>query len=322
MNIAGEDSSYYRNYLRKALDTVAIETQNPTQADLVFRFYENDKQKPTIRQKNGTLISRLSGSSKETLTVKSHLYEKYHSFQFIPKSIIFESKTVPKENYKFKTYNNIMILKPTAGWKGKGITRVQNNKQVADWVHVHPEYTEWTLQDYIEPVTIGNHKFHVRIWLLITQINNRTEAYLCKKNKIILAKKPYKHSDFDDSDIHDTHANNPDQPYLFYPETQPDHWTQADLRLSMRRIRAMLRTILKNETEFRPDYGFKNGYEIFGLDVLFEKTTKKPMLLEFNDRIGYDKERSTLYPSVLELTLGKLTSTDFLGLNSNQFEQL
>jgi hypothetical protein len=62
----------------------------------------------------------------------------------------------------------------------------------------------------------------------------------------------------------------------------------------------MIKDLLQDETDFKPDWNATNGFEVFGVDVIFDK--KKPYILEFNNKISL-KGRSSYAGPIVDVIL-------------------
>jgi hypothetical protein len=283
---------------------------------LVLAFLEKDH--PTLKiNPKVKVIQLLSGTSKDILTTKSNLYKRFAGYSFIPNTIVFNSDNVPSG-----VFRKIKILKPTEGFVGRGITIVKNIADVHNWVESNPQFTEWNLQDYVHPETVHNgYKFHIRINLLVVCSNKTIKVFFPFEFPIHMAKEKYT-DDFnvDLKKIHNVHG----APVKYnFPSKIPDGWDESDISLSIKRIRKMITDILQEEHKFKPDWGAQNGFEIFGLDVMFERKTKKPILLEFNKKAGLNNPYVQLQmPSILQYGIGDVLGIDFLGNTESLFTRI
>jgi hypothetical protein len=283
---------------------------------LIFAFLEKDSPKMKVNPKV-KVIQLLTGSSKDILTTKSNLYKRFAGYSFIPNTIVFDSDNVPTGIFR-----KIKILKPTHGFVGSGITIVKNIAGVQNWVETNPDFKEWSLQDYVHPETIDDgHKFHIRVNLVIVCSNKTIKVFFPLTSPIHMAKKKYTEDYTGDlEEIHNVHG----APVSYnFPSKIPDGWDETDISLSNRRIRKMVIDILQEEHKFKPDWGAQNGFELFGLDVMFERNTKKPILLEFNTKTGMASPATRLQiPSILQHGVGDVIGIDFLGNTESLFTRI
>jgi hypothetical protein len=166
---------------------------------------------------------------KKTDINTKHLLDQYHINMYN----IYKNKLII-ENYKplFDKYK-VLIFKPIHGLKGENIQTfdnfdnfskfindflVENNSKLQKFVEekynqlgVELKYyqynIEWVLQEYIiNPMLFKNLKFHLRgHFVYYKPLNKEKEGYIQDNMTLFTAKKPYKLSDYDNKDIHDTH---------------------------------------------------------------------------------------------------------------------
>lgn len=222
-------------------------------------------------------ISLLWGKSVDILTNKYELHKHYPKASFlVPTKLIRDH--IPRLPASF-----LKILKPVEGYAGTGITIVQTKEEIVQWLEKYPSKRDWVLQDYITtPALMDGHKFHMRVLVLVRkQRGYDPEVYVGKYKLCVKAEQPYVHGDWLNPKIHDTHYSGE---LKLFPDALPDGWTISDSEHAQERMNWDLRHLLKNEVDFKPDWNAKNGFEVFGVDILFDK--KKPYILEFNNKIG------------------------------------
>ena len=59
--------------------------------------------------------------------------------------------------------------------------------------------------------------------------------------------------------------------------------------------------VFNNQRDFRSDWNAKNGFEIFGADIMF--SNKKPYLLEINAKISIGGHNYLIIPGIIETIL-------------------
>lgn len=250
-----------------------------------YRNYQNLK---------GSLLSNtIRGESIDILTNKVELHKKFADKGFILSSDILPP--VPNLPSKF-----LKILKPFGGFAGEGISVVTTPLEVKDWLSSHTKYKQWVLQDYIKTPALKNgKKFHLRVHVVVTL--SPYTVWVCKEMRYYLAREKYVQTDWKNSDIHDTHYTEQDE--FFFPADLPDKWKSG----SQEEINLIIATVFENG-KFKPDWNAKNGYYIFGLDIMFDK--KKPILLEVNQKIGLsEKSLNVLIPGMLDILHGENPNT-------------
>ena len=152
----------------------------------------------------------------------------------------------------------IKILKPSEGFAGKGIKIVKNKKEVEEWIDENNKYKQWLLEDYIiNPDLLDNHKFNIRVHILVKVTNNKPEIYISNIKFYVKAVNTYKPNNFNDKSIHDTHYQKI-TPIIFpinaslenivsknidYNVEKPDNWDQKDIYNSIEDINKIIQTI-------------------------------------------------------------------------------
>lgn len=269
---------------------------------------------PLKTNPNVKLLNVITGPSKHILTVKSRLYERFAGYPWVPASKTI-TDTVP-------IIRSLKILKPTEGYRGMGIALVHTKKEAEEWIAQNAEYKEWVLQNYIQPATFEGHKFHLRVYLLINCSSRGIKsAWLAKKNFLVQAIKPYKNSDYGNKEIHDTHMKHG---HLFiFPDSKPDGWKDLDVFKAQTNVANIMKTILAEEHNFKADWKAQNGFQVFGIDVMFQEKTNKPFILEFNTKAELGlREILMFYPSFYQNSVGEMFGIDFLHGSPNLFERI
>jgi glutathione synthase/RimK-type ligase-like ATP-grasp enzyme len=251
--------------------------------------------------KGSEWINLLYGLSKSIITNKLLLHENFQGAPYLVDSIIF-TKTVPK-------FTGLKILKPFGGFKGDGILITENHEESQTWVE-NSKYTQWLLQPYLKnPALFQNHKFHFRIFVLVV-ITDIRRVYVSSVYFYRVAEKKYVQGDWDDADIHDTHYNKEFEKSKF-PDELPDGWTTQDIKPKMNEINQMFTDVFKNHHEFKPEWNAKNGFELFGADIMF--SNKKAYVLEINSKIGYGGQ-NPIIPGIIETVLENKENKHFTKL--------
>lgn len=226
-------------------------------------------------------ISLLWGKSVDRLTNKYELHKHHPKASFLlPTKLLEQGESLPRLQSSF-----LKILKPVEGFSGSGITIVQSKEEITDWLSKHPNLKKWVLQDYVlTPALKDGHKFHLRVFVLVKKEHGKPpEVYVANHMVYNKAEEEYVQDDWLNSKIHDTHYK-PGKQELF-PDSLPDGWTESEGIKSVKKIHSILKTLLKDEVDFKPEWNAKNGFEVFGADILFDE--KKPYLLEFNNKMGH-----------------------------------
>ena len=134
------------------------------------------------------------------------------TFDFLPLTATFnvvDPNFRQMINYAMKYSKNkkTWILKPALGLQGQDIIISSDPAEVIKYIDSHIQYTDWVLSEYISNPfllkingrsssgavfndSIGR-KTHIRIYCLITKIDNKFSIYLYKDNLIFSAVKEY-----------------------------------------------------------------------------------------------------------------------------------
>ena len=273
-----------------------------------INLYENgvyDKNK--INASNSFLISLLSGPSKYNITDKIKFTNIFQKSAFIYDSIIINKKYISNFEEPF-----IKIIKPDNGFSSKDIKIVVNNKEINDYLHSsNPKYNNFILQKYIlKPDLFKSYKFNIRILLLVKLIHNKLTVFYTKYNYIKQSPSLYKPHDFNNPNIHlPIYISNEEllqktNELFIYPTHKPDNFTDTDITQNYILIESYIKHIFTQEHNFKPAWGATCGFELFGIDVMFEN--KKPYFLEINEKIGTLNIFAAIIPnfskSLIELT--------------------
>ena len=251
--------------------------------DFMFMSGSAAYYKHKLNTKNTKLISMIYGESKDIITNKLKLHER---FQFLNPS---KSK--------------IKILKPTEGFAGEGIKIIENESEIEEWKQKYPKFTEWQIQYYIQhPATLQGYKFHLRSHIMV-QLKPYS-VYISNKKVYYTASEKYTPSDWQNKKIHDTHFTGSEN--VFFPETLPDDWKTPGQ--SINKINEMFATIFAEERNFKPEWNAKNGFFIFGADVMFDR--REPFIIEINGKTGL-KQTTFIIPGIISILIDKKQHPDF-----------
>jgi hypothetical protein len=273
--LVATDVPEFSEKMKDKLEEFGLKEKKSVPVDFLFLSGESAYYRNKIDTKKSTWFSQLWGKSVEDLTNKITLHEKYKDADFLIDSDIITSD-VPDFSRSLK------IVKPMKGFQGQGITIVTNSTQLKEWISSHSEYNEWLLQDYIRnPALKDGYKFHLRVLVLVMKEHRKPiEAYVATHKFYVKAEEKYVKGDWLNPKIHDTHYK-PGKIETF-PQSLPDDWKEKDGTTIDETINDMIKELLKNENDFKPIWNAKNGFEVFGVDVIFDK--KKPYILEFNNK--------------------------------------
>jgi hypothetical protein len=275
-------------------------------AKLVFVHREASYGKNMKNTKKSEMLSILDGSTKEIITNKILFGTIYIKEPFIPKFHIIYHKHDLEKLLETEGYlKNAKILKPLGTYSGAGIIVSDNKKDLLDHKESVSKPTAWVIQDYIKhPSLFKGFKFHIRVHIIPIRrsYDGPIEIYVTTINRMILASKPYKPSDWLNEDIHDTHLRrNPRNP--FFPIDFPDGWSKEDVDQAQTKIINILKKIFTDYHDLSPAWGAKGGFDLFGADVLFDSETKNPYILEINSKITFHPSQKNIIFSIMNLVL-------------------
>lgn len=271
----------------------------------IYKPYTYDKFKFNAKQSN--IISLLSGKSKYNITDKIRFTTIFKDSGFI-----YNSEIISKNTMKYFDEPFIKLIKPDEGYECIDIKIIQTNKELEDYLNEKGNlYKNFIIQDYIiKPNLFKGYKFNLRVPVLVKIYNNELSVYYCKNSYIKRSEKKYKPKNFDDRDIHFPMVLHDKIMYMsdilsVFPKDRPDGFTDIDIKNIHKIICYYLKEIFQKENKFKPAWNAKNGFEVLGLDVIFEN--KIPYFLELNEKIGtfniLAKIIDNFTKSVAELTL-------------------
>jgi len=141
------------------------------------------------------------------------------SFDFLPLTATFSVvdpnfRELVKYAMSYSNDKKTWILKPALGLQGADILISSDPTEVIKYIDSRIQYTDWVLSEYIDNPfllkingrsssgaifndSIGR-KTHIRIYVLITKIDNKFNIYLYKDNLIFSAVKEYSGDDVTD----------------------------------------------------------------------------------------------------------------------------
>jgi hypothetical protein len=289
----------------QALKERGLKEKKSLPVDFLFLSGEASYYRNKVDTKQSKYFSKLWGKSIEDLTNKVILHKKYGDKDFlIDSEFLTQSSELPK-----LSGHTLKILKPLGGFEGHGITIVNKTSQIQEWLKQHTEYDEWLLQNYIRnPALKDGYKFHLRVLTLVKKDQRKPiEVYVATHKFYVKAEEQYEKGDWLNPRIHDTHYK-PGKMETF-PQSLPDGWTEKEGEKIDEKINLIVRDLLEKEDTFKPDWNAKNGFEVFGVDILFDK--KKPYMLEFNHKMSL-KGRYSYAPGIVQLIVDGVAEPYFV----------
>lgn len=266
-----------------------------------------------------------SKSNKKILTNKALLYDNFLLFDkeftnkyFMPQYDLLKTNLNSLKN--IFDNNNIWILKPTFGFSGSGIKILKNFEELKknydknfklnkiNNKNFHYNFTAsnktWILSKYItNPLLFLKKKFHFRIFIIITKINNIIEGYLFNIIPIVIAKKDYVKNNFINKDIYNTHWQEDRSKQFVFPIDFYNEFGYDKTEIIHNQIKTISNKffdILKNKITLKCYSETKNCYEIFGVDLMVDDNFNVK-IIEFNEKPGFGSITDFPYFSYLFL---------------------
>ena len=221
------------------------------------------------------------GKDKLTYNVKtilSNLLIDDHIIQNKQKLYFEMLKYNPKitKKYLMETYllkdikniNDVYILRPFGKFEsggGKNIYIVENTKQLNE-IKQKININGYIATKYIiNQLLFKNKKFHIRVPLMIININNHVTFSIFKHLRIVRANLPFINKDYNNTDIHDTHLKSTDDDYFFHDEFK-NNKNYNDMISQIRLVITEYVKMIKNK--IKPYDESKNAYKIFVCDFM------------------------------------------------------
>ena len=273
---------------------------------LLLNGWMDIKQDMNIREFHR--INRLKGSSKYTLTDKYTLMKWFLQKQFVQSlpCILFTDYNESAIQQFMKHGSKHKFLKASDGFAGKGIQVVDSIKELKDFVDTYRQtekFKGWILQDALETIaTFQTYKFHLRVVLVVVVHNKNVSVYMSNYHTYVLSNEPYNVGRIKEETVYNTHIKQ-NAKNAFFPMELPDGWTTAETARSMNQITQMIRRVIQQNHIFLPDWSIKNGYELLGVDVVFDKL-HRPYILEINEKMAIYPSQLLCFPELFHLALG------------------
>lgn len=218
--------------------------------------------------------------------------------------------------------NRVYIFKPVSGMGGAGIKIFTTflefkqycmhviNKYKAKWGFRDPNKEHmrvFVFQEYItNPLLVkhagADYKFHVRHFYLYQPGSN--VSYYKNIGKMALAEEPYKHGDWFNAKIHDTHFHSIDR-WLFTPEdTGISSENMAKINKQIHKFYKLLDKLVRPHAGCYPES--VNCFELFGVDFMITQDYKLKVL-EVNAGLGLSSNmtanKAELFKGIIELVV-------------------
>jgi len=234
----------------------------------------------------GRVITNKFNLYKNMLAANPEVTRKY-----FPSTI--ELSKIPVGTYPKN--NPVMIIRPIGveAYSGHDIHVVTNSQELeAARLAILPpggkKYSTAIISSYIRDpqLTFEGKKFHLRMHMMVINGPDYTptfQYYLAPRGRLYTAKLPYVDGDFDNHDIHDTHAASTTTNYYF-PEDLPHPEMKDEYLRQMREIVDAMGEVARNQMKPYPEA--RNGYDVLGLDFIITQD-HKVKILEANSKPGY-----------------------------------
>lgn len=267
--------------------------------------------------RNFKTINRLTGLSKHILTNKYELMKWFIKTKFsqsLPCIVFFKYNESTLQHF-FRRGSRHKFLKASDGFAGSGITVVDSVEEVKKFIETYTpteKFEGWILQDALENIaTFQKYKFHLRVLLVVVVRNHRLCIYISNYHTYVLSSSEYDINLLKFADVYDTHKKRNAQT-VYFPMESPDGWTATQTSQGMNQITQVLQPIVQQHHSFLPDWSMKNGYELLGVDIVFDQF-HHPYVLEINEKMALYPSQLLFFPEIFHLALGgaplKLFST-------------
>jgi len=230
-------------------------------------------------------IKEKADSRKENELIEYYkkLFDKYKVMIFKPIFGIQGRDIIVFDNFNdfYNTINNMIEEKKN---KLKNMNETEYYKKGVE-ARYFGFNIEWILQEYItNPLLFKDRKFHIRGYFIYHCINSKEKKfYLSKNMTIFTAKLPYKNSNYQNKDIHDTHAEDTIKGLSFYNDI-----SNMLGKEKTKEIEEQIKTIFKYISSIINSKCYpeaENCFHIFGYDVMITDDLKVK-IIETNYRPG------------------------------------
>ncbi len=262
-------------------------TSKLTSKDTLYQTLNDNKDKYPVLNKY--MINNINIDFKEFIIDDKKInYSKIDEFQ----KYFYNPDNNPDNNKKPKQW----IFKPVGGYQGKGIVvvsdfptfkkkseeiitflinKVENliKKETGRGYQSLKLYNRWVLQEYIDntllyPNITSGKKIHLRVYFLYFNdtINKKINGYILDTCHLGMAKEKYKHNDYTNKDIHDTHLGK-NKKGITFPYDFKKIMTPGQIKKIFKQLKELFR-ILKELFQSLCYPEIKNCYEILGADII------------------------------------------------------
>lgn len=280
--------------------------------------------------------------NKIKITNKALLYDNFliYNKEFTKKYFMPQynlSKTNIEELKDIFDNGNIWILKPTFGYKGSDIkifTNYDNFKKYYNTEAIQKlnkyknshkknplvKYDGWVLSKYVtKPHLFLKRKYHFRVYLFITFIEDELKGHLFNIFPMIIAKKDYKNGNYNNKNSHNTHWTDLRENVYLFPFdfiTNFGYKKTVEVFYNIKNIVINIFHFIKDNLNFQCFPEAKNCFEIFGIDILLDENFELK-ILEINQNVSFQvlNDFSILafgfIQSIIEITINKYYSEKY-----------
>ena len=243
-------------------------------------------------------------------------------YKFMPDSFLITESTlyVPNTLYISRPVNIKKCNYPSNS--GLGIEIMNSEKSLNKIKQSLHKYDYIIASEYItNPLLIYETKFHFRIYIIISIINNKLSGYVFDKYFMtIFAKEKYKNSDYGNKKIHDTHSTYGEG--IVFPNDIPfdkinyDNFNENDKINIINQIKEIAKYIIIIVSNYVIlQKNCINGFHLFGSDFMIDETLQVK-LIECNRFSNYNTFNQTVNNAFYNFLNEIILKPAFLNNNS------
>jgi hypothetical protein len=252
------------------------------------------------------LINMINKDKLNLIYDKSELYNnfKIQSPDTVNLYMAYTFNILEKDNYKLDG-KNYYILRPIDSSGGSDIIYISTLEELKNALEYYKSKRNFKNIIYgsnviaskyiINPYLFKGKKFHIRIHYMISYIEGVFNSFLLDNGQIITSKYLYDIDKPFTKDKHDTHFKTTDDDYNYPQDLEKyDNIKENKTKIDIKQFHKYLRTICKTLSQIlfsdKKPYTYdteKNGFKLFGIDIMIDADTMKPILIECNIRPSY-----------------------------------
>ena len=243
-----------------------------------------------IKSKLSSFLWRNKSTYKDGKDVIINKFELYKNMNKLFPDIAKKHMAETIDIFDLKNIkDSVYIIRPVGQevGSGEGIEIIRNNKELEE------VQNKYMLQNFykniiaskyiINPLLYGKKKFHIRVHMLFLYNNQELSYSINLNGRIWYARKEYINHNYNNLEIHDTHARYTAR-NIYFPEEFNYGKENTDKVLSQMNL------ILSKVVEIYKPYikcfeGAENCFEVFGIDFMVEDDFNV-ILIEINDTYG------------------------------------